>query len=86
MLRNWISHNATGNESGFLRIVRRKRKLPYTYSLAEAAMKVVQDRRSIREYTAEPVSDHDLDIERGKGARFLQGDGTPIPIKKRRRG
>ena len=33
-----------------------------TYNLVDATMKVVQDRRSIREYTAEPVSDQDLDI------------------------
>ncbi len=32
-----------------------------TYTLAEAALKVIQDRRSIREFTAEPVSDRDLD-------------------------
>lgn len=31
------------------------------YSLADAAMKVIQDRRSIREYSPEPVSDDDLD-------------------------
>jgi hypothetical protein len=49
--------------------------MPDPYSLAEATMKVIQDRRSIREYTAEPVSDQGLDIERGKGAHFLQGDG-----------
>ena len=33
-----------------------------TFTLAEATMKVIQDRRSIREYTADPVSDHDLDL------------------------
>jgi nitroreductase len=32
-----------------------------TYSLVDAAMKVIQDRRSIREFTNEPVSDQDLD-------------------------
>lgn len=32
------------------------------YCLADAAMKVIQDRRSIRDYTGEPVSDHDLDL------------------------
>jgi nitroreductase len=31
-------------------------------TLAEATMKVIQDRRSIRDYTDEPVSDHDLDL------------------------
>ena len=33
-----------------------------TYSLADAAMKVIQDRRSIREFTKDPVSDQDLDL------------------------
>jgi len=31
-----------------------------TYSLVDATMKVIQDRRSIREYTTDPVSDQDL--------------------------
>ena len=31
-----------------------------TYSLVEATMKVIQDRRSIREWTDEPVSEEDL--------------------------
>src|SRR5512136_3489702 len=31
-----------------------------TYTLADAAMKVIQDRRSIRDWTEEPVSDQDL--------------------------
>lgn len=33
-----------------------------TYGLAEATLKVIQDRRSIRDYTAELVSDQDLDM------------------------
>lgn len=33
-----------------------------TYTLTDAAMKVIQDRRSIREFSAEPVSEHDLDM------------------------
>jgi nitroreductase len=33
-----------------------------TYGLVEATIKVIQDRRSIREYTADPVSDQDLDL------------------------
>jgi nitroreductase len=33
-----------------------------TYTLADATMKVIQDRRSIREFTEEPVSDKDLDM------------------------
>jgi len=32
------------------------------FSLAQATLKVIQDRRSIREYTDEPVSDQDLDM------------------------
>ena len=33
-----------------------------TYILADAAMKVIQDRRSVRSFTEEPVSDKDLDL------------------------
>jgi nitroreductase len=33
-----------------------------TYTLADATLKVIQDRRSIREYSPEPVADKDLDI------------------------
>lgn len=33
-----------------------------TYNLVDATMKVIQDRRSIREFTEEPVSDQDLDM------------------------
>ncbi len=33
-----------------------------TFTLAEATMKVIQDRRSIREFTTDPVSDQDLDL------------------------
>lgn len=36
--------------------------MPDEYSLAEATLKVIQDRRSIREYTADAVSDKDLDV------------------------
>lgn len=32
------------------------------YNLIDATMKIIQDRRSIREYTPEPVSDQDLDL------------------------
>jgi nitroreductase len=32
------------------------------FSLIDATMKAIQDRRSIRDYTEEPVSDHDLDM------------------------
>jgi nitroreductase len=33
-----------------------------TYNLADATLKAIQDRRSVREFTTEPVSDHDLDL------------------------
>ena len=33
-----------------------------TFTLADATLKTIQDRRSIREYSAEPVSDEDLDL------------------------
>ena len=33
-----------------------------TYSIIEATMKVIQDRRSIREFSDEPVSDQDIDM------------------------
>ena len=36
--------------------------MPDTFTLAEATMKVIQDRRSIREYSQEAVSDQDLDL------------------------
>lgn len=33
-----------------------------TFSLVDATMKVIQNRRSIREYTTEPISEKDLDL------------------------
>lgn len=41
-----------------------------TYNLSEAAIKIIQDRRSIRDYTDEPVSENDLAliIEAGRQA------------------
>jgi nitroreductase len=33
-----------------------------TFTLVDAAMKIIQDRRSIREFTDEPVTDQDLDL------------------------
>jgi len=33
-----------------------------TFTLVDATMKVIQDRRSVREFTPEPVSDQDLDM------------------------
>jgi nitroreductase len=32
------------------------------YSLADATLKAIQDRRSVRDFTDEPISDHDLDL------------------------
>ena len=36
--------------------------MPEMYNLVDATMTVIQDRRSIREYTADPVSDQALDM------------------------
>jgi nitroreductase len=36
--------------------------MPETYNLADATLKAIQDRRSVREFTTEPVSDRDLDL------------------------
>lgn len=37
-----------------------------TYSLAEAAIKIIQDRRSIRCYTDEPVADEfEMSLQQG---------------------
>jgi nitroreductase len=33
-----------------------------TFTLADATMKAIQDRRSVRDFTPDPVSDHDLDL------------------------
>ena len=33
-----------------------------TYNLVDATMKIIQDRRSIRNFTDEPVSEQDLDM------------------------
>lgn len=33
-----------------------------TYNLVDAAMKVIQDRRSVRNFTDEPIADQDLDL------------------------
>jgi nitroreductase len=44
--------------------------MPDTFTLAEATLKAILDRRSIREFTPEPVSDEDLDkiLETGRQA------------------
>jgi nitroreductase len=47
-----------------------------TYNLVDAAMKVIQDRRSIRQYTAEPVSDQDLDMILEAGRQAPSGENA----------
>lgn len=47
-----------------------------TYNLVDATMKVIQDRRSIREYTAEPVSDQDLDMILEAGRQAPSGENA----------
>jgi nitroreductase len=44
--------------------------MPDTFTLAESTLKAILDRRSIREFTPEPVSDEDLDkiLETGRQA------------------
>jgi len=36
--------------------------MPELYDLPQAALKIIQDRRSVRQYTAEPVPDEHLDL------------------------
>lgn len=47
-----------------------------TYNLVDATMKVIQDRRSIRHYTAEPVSDQDLDMILEAGRQAPSGENA----------
>ena len=47
-----------------------------TYNLVDATMKVIQDRRSIRKYTAEPVSDQDLDMILEAGRQAPSGENA----------
>jgi len=47
-----------------------------TYNLADATMKVIQDRRSIRNYTADPVSDQDLDMILEAGRQAPSGENA----------
>jgi len=47
-----------------------------TYSLAEATMKVIQDRRSIREFTADPVSDEAIDLILEAGRQAPSGENA----------
>jgi nitroreductase len=47
-----------------------------SYSLAEAALKVIQDRRSIREFTPEDVTDHELDLILEAGRQAPSGENA----------
>ena len=47
-----------------------------TYTLAEATMKVIQDRRSIREWTDEPVSEEDLQMILESGRQAPSGENA----------
>jgi nitroreductase len=50
--------------------------MPETYTLAEATMKVIQDRRSIREWTAEPISEEDLAMILEAGRQAPSGENA----------
>jgi nitroreductase len=50
--------------------------MPETYTLAEATMKVIQDRRSIREWTEEPISDQDLAMILEAGRQAPSGENA----------
>ena len=57
-----------------------------TYTLVEATMKVIQDRRSVREFTPEPVADQDLDmiLEAGRQAPSATARiprHQPVPVR-----
>ncbi len=47
-----------------------------TYTLADATMKVIQDRRSIREWTDEPVSEDDLQMILESGRQAPSGENA----------
>jgi nitroreductase len=47
-----------------------------TYTLAEAAIKVIQDRRSIREWTEEPISEQDLAMILEAGRQAPSGENA----------
>ncbi len=58
--------------------------MPETYSLVDATLKVIQDRRSIREYSPEPVSDQDIDLNpRGGPPGALRGKCPAMAIRGR---
>jgi nitroreductase len=50
--------------------------MPETYTLADATMKVIQDRRSIRNYTEEPVSEEHLDLILEAGRQAPSGENA----------
>jgi len=50
--------------------------MPESYTLAEATMKVIQDRRSIREWTAEPISEEDLAMILEAGRQAPSGENA----------
>jgi nitroreductase len=54
----------------------RRAKMPESYTLAEATMKVIQDRRSIREWTDEPISEEDLAMILEAGRQAPSGENA----------
>src|SRR5512136_1042078 len=50
--------------------------MPETYTLAEATLKVIQDRRSIREWTEEQVSEQDLALILEAGRQAPSGENA----------
>jgi nitroreductase len=50
--------------------------MPDAYTLAEATLKVIQDRRSVREFTPEQVSDQDLDMILETGRQAPSGENA----------
>jgi nitroreductase len=50
--------------------------MPESYTLAEATMKVIQDRRSIREWTDEPISEEDLAMILEAGRQAPSGENA----------
>jgi len=50
--------------------------MPEIYTLAEATMKVIEDRRSIREWTDEPISEQDLAMILEAGRQAPSGENA----------
>jgi nitroreductase len=50
--------------------------MPESYTLAEATLKVIQDRRSIREWTDEPISEEDLAMIMEAGRQAPSGENA----------